>query len=185
LKIINLLVENNAYLLKLAWNFAYSNMPWSFILKAKVLKSKYEFIMVHRSSSLWHGIKQFYSTILDYTSWTVGASTFINLWNDKWCYTTSLEILQGYMMVLTFRIQSLNFGHVVIGIFPCLYNKCLIFFNHIMVREEQDIPNWILDESGRFALKSTRTFFLELGVPCGWGKFIWYSSIPPSKTLVF
>ena len=53
-----------------------------------------------------------------------------------------------------------------------------------MVKEEQDIPNWILDESGRFTLKSARTFFLEPGVPCGWGKFIWSSSIPPSKTLV-
>ena len=58
------------------------------------------------------------------------------------------------------------------------------FFNHIMIREEQDIPNWILNESGRFTLKSVRTFFLEPGVPGGWGKFIWSSSIPPSKTLV-
>jgi len=58
------------------------------------------------------------------------------------------------------------------------------FFNYIMVSEEQDIPNWILDESDRFSLKSGRTFFLEPGVPCGWGKFIWCSSIPPSKTLV-
>jgi len=37
LKIINLHHENNAYLLKLAWNFAYSNKPWSFLLKARVL----------------------------------------------------------------------------------------------------------------------------------------------------
>ena len=53
-----------------------------------------------------------------------------------------------------------------------------------MVKEEQDIPNWILDKSGRFTLKSTMTFFLEPGVPCGWGKFIWSSSISPSKTIV-
>ena len=53
-----------------------------------------------------------------------------------------------------------------------------------MVREEQDIPNWILDEFGRFSLKSARTFFLEPGVLYGWGKFIWSSSIMPSKTLV-
>ena len=58
------------------------------------------------------------------------------------------------------------------------------FFNHIMVREEHDILNWILDESDRFTLKSARTSFLEPGVPCGWGKFIWSSSILPSKTLV-
>jgi len=58
------------------------------------------------------------------------------------------------------------------------------FFNHIMVREEHDLPNWILDEPGRFTLKSPRTFFLEPGVPCSWGKFIWSSYIWPSKTLV-
>jgi len=58
------------------------------------------------------------------------------------------------------------------------------FFNHIMVRVEHDIFNWILDESGRFTLKSARTFFLEPKVPCGWGKFIWSLSILPSKTLV-
>ena len=87
-------------------------------------------------------------------------------------------------MVLVFRIQSLNFGQVVIGIFHCLYSRCLIFFSHIMVGAEQDIPKWILDESGRLTLKSARTFFLDPGVSCGWGKFIWSSYILPSKTLV-
>jgi len=58
------------------------------------------------------------------------------------------------------------------------------FFNHLMIREKQDIFNWILNESGRFTLKSARTFFLEPGVPGGWGKFIWSLSIPPSKILV-
>jgi len=32
-------------------------------------------------------------------------------------------------------------------------------FSHVMVMAEQDIPNWILDESGRFTLKSAMTFF--------------------------
>jgi len=53
-----------------------------------------------------------------------------------------------------------------------------------MVREERDIPNWILDESGCFTFKSDKTFLLEPGVPCGWGKFILSSYIPPFKTLV-
>ena len=52
LKIINLHRENNAYLLKLAWNFAYSNKPWSSLLKTRVLKSKYDFRMIYRFSSL-------------------------------------------------------------------------------------------------------------------------------------
>jgi len=50
--------------------------------------------MVYRSSSLWSGIKQFYSTILDYTSWTVGTCSFIIFWNDKW-YSTTLAIIAG------------------------------------------------------------------------------------------
>jgi len=58
------------------------------------------------------------------------------------------------------------------------------FFNNIMAREEQDLPNWVLDESGCFTLKSARTFFLEPGVPYGLGKFIWSSYILSSKTLV-
>ena len=62
LKTINLHHENNVNLFKLAWNFAYSNKPWSFLLKARVHR------MVYRSSSIWPGIKQFYNIILDHTS---------------------------------------------------------------------------------------------------------------------
>ena len=67
LNIIILHHENNAYLLKLAWNFAYSDKPWSLLLKAWVLKSKYEFRTVYRSSSLWPELSNFilpYLTIL-------------------------------------------------------------------------------------------------------------------------
>jgi len=58
------------------------------------------------------------------------------------------------------------------------------FFNQVMVRDEQDILNWILDESGCLTLKSARTFFLEPRVPYCQGKFIWSSFIVPFKTLV-
>ena len=51
--------------------------------------------MVYRSSSLWLGIKQFYSIILANTSWTVGTGSFINFWNDKWCSTISLANIAG------------------------------------------------------------------------------------------
>jgi len=52
-------------------------------IKVRVLKSKYEFRMDYRSSSIWPGSKQFYSTVLYYTSWIVGTNSFINFWNDK------------------------------------------------------------------------------------------------------
>jgi len=51
--------------------------------------------MVYKSSSLWPEIKQFYSTILHYTYWTIGTCSFINFWNDKWCSTTYLANIAG------------------------------------------------------------------------------------------
>lgn len=53
-----------------------------------------------------------------------------------------------------------------------------------MIRQEQDTPNWILKDSGHFTLKSTRKFFLDPRVLCGWGNIIWSQYIPPSKNLV-
>ena len=68
LKINNLKYENNAYLLKLTWNFGYSNKPWFLLLKARVLKCKYQLSLAYRSSSIWTRIKQFYDTLLEHTS---------------------------------------------------------------------------------------------------------------------
>ena len=82
-------------------------------------------------------------------------------------------------MVLVFRIQFLSDWNILLSL-----QQMPHLFSHIMVRADQDVPNWILDESSRFTLKSTRTFFLEPGVPYCWGKFIWFLDIPPSKTLV-
>jgi len=58
------------------------------------------------------------------------------------------------------------------------------FFEDIIIRQEEDTPNWTLKDSGNFTLKSTRKFFMDPEVPCGWGKIIWSKYIPPSKTLV-
>ena len=51
--------------------------------------------MVYKFSSLWPVIKQFYFTILDYTSWTIGIGSFLNFQNDKLCDTTSLANIVG------------------------------------------------------------------------------------------
>ena len=140
--------------------------------------------MVYRSSSLWPGIKHFYSTILDYTSQTVGTNSFINFWNDKWCSTTHLLHIVGLSDGISIPDTVSQFWTNRDWNIPLSLQQMPHLFSHIMVRVDQVVPNWILDKSGRFTLKSARTFFLEPVVPCGWGKFIWSSDIPPSKTLV-
>jgi len=149
-----------------------------------VLKLKCELRMVYRSSSFWSGIEPFYSTILDNTSWTAGIGTFINLWNDKLCFTTSLANIVGLYDGVSIPNTFFQFWTGCDWNIPLSLQQIPHLFNHIIIWEEQDIPNWILDESGRFTLKSAKTFFLEPRVPCGCGKFIWSSSIMPSKTVV-
>ena len=39
------------------------------------------------------------------------------------------QSLEGYLMVLEYHIQFLNFGLIVIGLFPCHYDRCLSFLN--------------------------------------------------------
>jgi len=42
LHVVNIHVENKAYLLRLAWDFSYSFMPWAFLMRSIFLKSKYK-----------------------------------------------------------------------------------------------------------------------------------------------
>jgi len=94
--------------------------------------------------------------------------SFINFWNDKWCSTTSLANIAGLSdgasipnIISRFWIGcNWNIWNILLSL-----QQMPHFCNHIITREEQDIPNWIVDEFGRFTLKSVRTFFLELGVP--------------------
>ena len=98
--------------------------------------------------------------------------SFFNFWNDKWCSTTSLANIAGLYDDVSISDTVSQFWTGCDWNIPLSLQQMPLFFNHIMIREEQDIPNWILNESGRFTLKSARTFFLEPGVPGGWGKFI-------------
>jgi len=117
--------------------------------------------MVYRSLSLWPRIKQFYSTILDCTSWTIGTNSFINFWNGKCRSTTSLTNIAGLSDGASIPDTIFQFWTGCDWNIPLSLQKMPNFFNHIMVREEHDIPNWILDEFGPLTLKLARTFFFN------------------------
>jgi len=101
--------------------------------------------MVYRSSSLWPGIKQFYYTILDYTSWTVGIGSFINFWNDKWSAPTSLANIAGLSDGASISETVSQFWTGGDWNIPLFLQQMSHLFSHIMDRVEQDILNWILD----------------------------------------
>ena len=74
LQVLNLQVKNKAYLLRLAWDFAYTNMPWSNII-----------VSSSHSSFIWPDINEYYDIVLHNNFWTVESGDQINLWNDL-CY---------------------------------------------------------------------------------------------------
>jgi len=90
---------------------------------------------------------------------------FINLWNDKWCSTTSLVNIAWLSNGASIPDTVSQFWISCDWNIPLSLQQMPHFFNHIMVREEQDIPNWILDESGRFTLESAMTFFWNQEFP--------------------
>jgi len=52
LQVVNFHLENKAYLLRLAWNFAYNYCYWISLIKARFLKSKYQIVGSFFSSSI-------------------------------------------------------------------------------------------------------------------------------------
>ena len=82
LQILAFQIENKAYLFQLKWNFAYSSLPWSSLMRDKFLHSKYVKIRAHQSSSIWPMFKNFYIIILKITFWTIGQGNRVNFWND-------------------------------------------------------------------------------------------------------
>ena len=76
-------------------------------------------------------------------------------------------------MVIESHIQFLNSGLVEWLEYSLVITAdASFFFEYIMIRKEQDIPNWILEDSGHFTLKSAMTFFLDPEIPCDWDKLI-------------
>jgi len=56
---------------------------------------------------------------------------------------------------------------------------------YISLTSWEDTRNWMLEDSGSLTQKIAKKFLKEFNPTCQWGKLIWTSSIPPTKTLVF
>jgi len=78
LQVVNFQHENKCYLLRLVWDFAYNYRPWISLMKARILKSKYQRVGSLFSSSIWSGINDWYDVILEYTFSTVRRGDNIN-----------------------------------------------------------------------------------------------------------
>jgi len=52
LQVMNIHAENNVFLLRLAWDFSYSLMPWVVLMRFRILKTKYKRFDLYKSYSI-------------------------------------------------------------------------------------------------------------------------------------
>jgi len=57
-------------------------------------------------------------------------------------------------------------------------------FKDLIILQDDDVPNWTLEENGRFSLKFAHNFLAKPGNSCNWGKLIWCPYIPHARSLV-
>ena len=75
-------------------------MPWTFLLKARYLISKYYKIVIYHFSSIWYEIKDLYDVVLEHTYWTIDSSIDINFLNDLWCFLGVSLLLQVFLIFI-------------------------------------------------------------------------------------
>jgi len=153
LQVVNFQLENKAYPLRLAWDFAYNYRPWISLMKARFLKSKYQRVGSFFSSSIWPGINDWYDTILEHTFWIVGRGDNINFWNDLWCYEKCISLLARVSYAKRIKLKatmtqgwkdsdSWDLSPSFLNI-QGLHNLC-----YISLTSWEDTPNWMLEDSG-------------------------------------
>lgn len=75
---------NEAFNLKIAWDFLIFSESWAVLLRSRILR-KGKFIKHHIFSSIWSSLKYELQTILDNFAWCLDNGESISLWFDNWC----------------------------------------------------------------------------------------------------
>jgi len=123
-------VENKAYLLWLAWDFAYNNMSWSILMRVISLKSNYLKIPYH-SSSIWHDINEYYDILLD---------------NKLLCYSKCIYLIVGVpylerISLISTIVNGWNNSGSYIS-FDLGRNPDIHSIKHLIISYLLDVPNW-------------------------------------------
>lgn len=80
----SLISFNKVSKLKLFWEFLSHDSSWGKILKARVLSNDMP-INNNILSSIWSGMKDQNSSIMDKYSWLIGNGREASFWLDHWC----------------------------------------------------------------------------------------------------
>nr|KYP67083.1 Transposon TX1 uncharacterized [Cajanus cajan] len=83
---------NNAYMLKLCWNFVKKDSNWASMLASKVYKRSGD-VIYYLASTIWASIRDMYSIVKDNSTWKIGIGKKVNFWIDRWLSMLIIDIL--------------------------------------------------------------------------------------------
>ena len=184
---------NEASNMKLCWEMMTSDEDWCRLIRSRVLRGNKQDspIRHHVFSSIWSGMKHKFQEIQFYFAWLFGRGDKINFWNDNW----TGHILADYFQIpdwikIHLKASVKDFIHnnqwcipdEMQNMFPALLN--LISKIKVPTVEIEDERIWSPTDNGQMPLKAAYTFHAPEGQNINWGKIIWSSAIPPSKSLL-
>jgi hypothetical protein len=184
LGIRNLVKLNEASNLKLCRNFFHSTEQWAVFLRCRVCRNS-KVINHHIFSSIWSGIKGYYSVIMENSSWLLGNGDNINFWLDHWCgepIAKSLDIpiyLQHHLSSTVNQFLVNNhwlIPPIILNNYPQLAN--IISRVSIPIEPKPDELLWNNSTSGSLSLKDAYLFKDPIGQNIHWSKIVWNISIP-------
>lgn len=190
LGIKSLRTVNKAAMLKLTWELIISPSQWASIIKARVLRGETP-ISYNIRSSIWSGLKNNFNTMMENHSWQLGSGTNINFWTSTRLSKPLVELLQiprSMHSDLTSTVHDfISHGRWCIP--SILLQNCSELereINQISIpREElEDRRMWSSTASGDLSLRDAFHFVNPSGQVWPWGKLIWSTFIPLSKSFV-
>jgi hypothetical protein len=164
LNLRSLVKLNLATNLHLCWNLLNSNSSWARLLRSRVTRGR-GIIQHHIYSSLWCGVKDEFSVIMDNSTWLLGDGKDICCWTDSWCgppLADQLHIPDHITHLLSSRVcDFIVNGNWLIPdqlaqLFPNLYS--LISHVTIPLVPDKDKLLWMHSDDGDLQLKEAYLF---------------------------
>ncbi|XP_058761337.1 uncharacterized protein LOC131634729 [Vicia villosa] len=190
LGILSLKDYNHATNIYLCWKFMNDNQNWSQVLKARVLRNG-RIIKCAIKSSIWHGIKEAYGTVMENCIWSVGSGRRVNFWIDNWLrepLVNTFHINAKYHFDLNSMVRNWwihQAWSIKDNILQALPNQLPLLANVSITDEEiDDCFVWKNTITGHLSLKEAFNVVVN-PKPCStWRSFPWDIDTPLAHSMI-
>lgn len=177
-------------MLKLSWDFISSSKQWTDVLRARTIRNG-SMVQYSIKSSIWCGIKQHFSTVMQNVKWQVGDGRSINFWTDSWLSQSLVSLFNippHLHQYLKARVSDFlqDGAWIIPDILKIKYPALDFELKNISIPffQAEDQLMWDKSESGGLSLKEAYVFHNPPGHVDHWSKLLWHKLIPPSKSIL-